>query len=969
MSAMICPQCGTHYEGGNRFCTRDGASLVPEHPDDSLSGTVLAERYLVREKIGEGGMGEVYLAEHVRMKRKVAVKVMRKWLTNDAAAIGRFHREAENASQISHPNVAAVYDFGETSTGLVYLAMEYATGEPLTKVLEREGPIHHVRAADLVSQVAEALGAAHALGILHRDLKPDNVMVGRTRAGTDLVKLLDFGIARVMGRETQAFTTAGLIVGTPEWMSPEQISGDQLDARTDIYALGLMAFRMLVGEAPFPGATSQEVMMAKMTKAARRLDEARPDVAWPEALQAAFDRVLATDPGERYGEATHFAADFSAGAMQLPLHAEAEAYLQALNRRTMTPARGLGTYEGTPPYGVPTHETPARPRESFSRTDTPVVPTGAMTPSGGTAAGAGGTAAGGTVAGGTAPFVPPVSEAGAPGAGAAGPAEVAAMSTAEATGAITGAGAALETDLDATDAVPDAGTERGAPLAPESLSAASASAGAPAAAPPKRKLPLVPILGAAAALVTALVLFQGKGEPPAPVGAADSTVVADSAARDTAAPPAAAPASVAAALDSVSQRSRNSVFGVVRGATRASGFLADSSGIVLTAASAVRGDTAVRVFLDAGRYVFGRVVAVDTAGGLAALLIPTRHCSAACAPLALAADSVVPNVGDSVVAVYSPALLDRRRDGRGRITEATARRLSATLRLADRGAGSPVLAPNGAVLGVTRAATGSGTIAPAATARALLARARRERDSQRLVAIDSLPPSWPARAMAESAIESGKGRSAAQIDAFRAKGDGVEVLVNTPQVLRWRRAVVDSIRQNYDASAIGQNTFCGPKDEICDPLEQWGVLREYIAERRAVVVIQVAPDLARPPFIGERQTLNFRVGNVSAVTVTADGAVVPPIDVGRIAAVSNPERYQPPVGATTPQRNARARSSFAFSSVLVIVRPQDLLKPDGTPRVVTLTVADEARRNPITVAIPPAALQAVAADVGEFVRR
>ena len=160
MSAgKICPQCGTRYEGEQRFCSLDGATLVAENPADSLTGSVLADRYLVREKLGEGWMGEVYRAEHVRMKRKVAVKVMRKWLTSDPQAIGRFHREAENASQISHPNVAAVYDFGETSQGLVYLAMEYVAGEPLTRILEREQALNHVRAWDIVSQIAEALGA------------------------------------------------------------------------------------------------------------------------------------------------------------------------------------------------------------------------------------------------------------------------------------------------------------------------------------------------------------------------------------------------------------------------------------------------------------------------------------------------------------------------------------------------------------------------------------------------------------------------------------------------------------------------------------------------------------------------------------------------------------------------------------------------------------------------------------------
>src|SRR5688572_4789429 len=301
-------------------------------------------------------MGEVYLAEHIRMKRKVAVKVMRAWLTKDPAAISRFHREAENASQITHPNVAGVYDFGETSEGLVYLAMEFVEGEPLTAVLDREKVINHIRASDIVTQTADALAAAHSLGILHRDLKPDNVMIGRSRARTDLVKLLDFGIARVMGRETQHFTSTGLIVGTPEWMSPEQIAGDKLDARSDIYTLGLIAFRMLTGEGAFSGATSQEVLLQKMTKSPRRLADVKGDVEWPEDLQVAMDKVLATDASRRYDDALNFAADFYAGVSQLPMTQSAEEYLSLLTQRSMsTPAR-LGTVESTPVRGVPTLE-------------------------------------------------------------------------------------------------------------------------------------------------------------------------------------------------------------------------------------------------------------------------------------------------------------------------------------------------------------------------------------------------------------------------------------------------------------------------------------------------------------------------------------------------------------------------------------------------------------------------------------
>ena len=215
------------------FCFLDGAALIQALNSTDLVGSIIADRYRVVSKIGDGGMGQVFLAEHVRMKRRCAVKIMRQQLMSDPVAVVRFNREAENASQISHPNVCAVYDFGETTTGLIYLAMEFIDGDSLAKVLEHETFLSPTRAADIISQTADALTAAHGLGILHRDLKPDNIMLAKSHNRTDHVKIVDFGIARVMAKESQQLTSTGIAVGTPEYMSPEQIRGDQHDARTD----------------------------------------------------------------------------------------------------------------------------------------------------------------------------------------------------------------------------------------------------------------------------------------------------------------------------------------------------------------------------------------------------------------------------------------------------------------------------------------------------------------------------------------------------------------------------------------------------------------------------------------------------------------------------------------------------------------------------------------------------------------
>ena len=312
MSALkTCPQCGSEYELDVMFCPRDGSTLRAP-AGSSLVGTIVADRYHILRKLGEGGMGQVYLAEHVKMGRKSAIKVMNPGMSTDTDAIGRFNREAANASRISQNNVAAIYDFGETPDGLIYLAMEYVDGEPLTALMEREGVLAPARAADITRQVAEALDAAHDMGIVHRDLKPDNIMLARQRDGADLVKVVDFGIAKAQGGDGQKVTKTGLVVGTPEYMSPEQLAGDALDGRSDTYTLGLVAFHMLTGKLPFPSDTIQESMIMRLTDRPRTLAEMRPDASWPQPVQDAFDRVLQRKADDRYQRSSQFAAALSA---------------------------------------------------------------------------------------------------------------------------------------------------------------------------------------------------------------------------------------------------------------------------------------------------------------------------------------------------------------------------------------------------------------------------------------------------------------------------------------------------------------------------------------------------------------------------------------------------------------------------------------------------------------------------------
>jgi serine/threonine protein kinase len=347
------------YGAESRFCSVDGATLVLEQPADDLVGTIVADRYHILERIGVGGMGQVFLAEHVRMKRKSALKVMREALTSDPIAVSRFHREAENASQINHPNVAAVYDFGETPNGLVYIAMEYIPGEPLSDVLEEEGALNPARVADIIAQAADALSAAHGLGILHRDLKPDNIMLTSTRWGTDLVKLVDFGISRAMASATQQFTSTGMIVGTPDYMSPEQLTGDTLDSRSDQYAQGLIAFYALTGDFPFPGGASKDALLTRLTSAPRKLADVKPEIDWPPPLQEVLDRALALDVNERYTEVHEFGREFDSAVALMPGTETMERYREALRQRFTTPTRGPLI---TPPRALPSIElTPVKP--------------------------------------------------------------------------------------------------------------------------------------------------------------------------------------------------------------------------------------------------------------------------------------------------------------------------------------------------------------------------------------------------------------------------------------------------------------------------------------------------------------------------------------------------------------------------------------------------------------------------------
>ena len=296
----VCPLCGTEYETALRFCPNDGTALRPKGTD-SLVGRVLADRYHILKPIGEGGMGRVYLGEHVKMNRQCAIKVMSPALVNDHESAARFAREASNAARIIHPNVAAVFDYGE-SDGIVYLVMEFVDGEPLSDLLVREAPFTVERALDLTAQIADGLGAAHELGIIHRDLKPDNILVTRTRTGREIAKVVDFGIAKAIQESAgDALTRTGLVIGTPEFMSPEQLLGDPIDARSDLYALGCILHLMLAAKPPFDAMSREQMIKRRLSEDAQPIQSVDPLI--PLQVSAIVARLLARSAKDRFASA------------------------------------------------------------------------------------------------------------------------------------------------------------------------------------------------------------------------------------------------------------------------------------------------------------------------------------------------------------------------------------------------------------------------------------------------------------------------------------------------------------------------------------------------------------------------------------------------------------------------------------------------------------------------------------------
>jgi len=302
----VCPRCAGHFRG-LRFCPIDGLPLVDKKlgrgPDHQV-GELIAGRYLILDRIGEGGMGVVYRAEHVVMQKLVGMKILHRDLCRYEHAVRRFEREARAASLLEHPNCVTVTDFGVTNNGSLYLVMEYLEGKDLFDTLRDERYFAPERAVHSTRQVCAGLAEAHHQGVIHRDLKPENIFLVQRRDTPDFVKILDFGIAKVLeAEEGRTLTAAGTVFGTPEYLAPEQGMGKPADNRADLYSVGVIMYRMLAGRLPFRGGNKRALIQRQISEPPVPFKRLRMPQEIPRSLEKVCFKLLAKKPEDRYQSA------------------------------------------------------------------------------------------------------------------------------------------------------------------------------------------------------------------------------------------------------------------------------------------------------------------------------------------------------------------------------------------------------------------------------------------------------------------------------------------------------------------------------------------------------------------------------------------------------------------------------------------------------------------------------------------
>ncbi len=395
----VCSTCG--YRGLASYCPNDGSATLPVTPAGVRSaeseteselasrefvGRVLEGRYRVDQLLERGGMGWVFRATHLAMEQTVAVKVLRRDLVKDEAFVERFRAEARACSRLRHHHTIKVHDFGISEDGYPFLVMEFLEGRSLDTALRREGPLPAARVIRIAQQICKSLQEAHSLGMVHRDLKPANVFLCRMPGESDYVKLLDFGIAKVVEerrpRADSRPTASGKVVGTPQYMSPEQVQGAELDGRSDLYALGIVMYELLAGYPPFDGAEVLSVMVKHVVEAPRSLS-ALPSLRAPvpPGLVRLVDQLLEKTPERRPAAAEEVLLrlqELEDGAVRLadPARFGSSVSVAAMAAR---PAEDLGAVEAAElallqplrPGELPVEPPPAEPPQPASTVGAP----------------------------------------------------------------------------------------------------------------------------------------------------------------------------------------------------------------------------------------------------------------------------------------------------------------------------------------------------------------------------------------------------------------------------------------------------------------------------------------------------------------------------------------------------------------------------------------------------------------------
>lgn len=355
----ICPHCGRFYPGYARFCAFDRSSLeamvagkvaksnaagpagppsndsppsvtmtvdfAPQSTNDQLAmalretgeedgpysaliGKTIDGKYLVQSVLGEGGMAVVYKANHIQMERTVVIKVMQGWLLANKNSVERFERECKLTAKLNHPNIVSVYDVGSIGGKEPYLVMEFIKGEALADKIHNQGALPYATTANIIIQICRGLQEAHSMGIIHRDLKPDNVLLQHKSDRPDWVKIVDFGISNLV-QGAKRLTKTGRMVGTPEYIAPEQLKDRPIDIRTDLYAIGIMMFEMLTGRVPFEGESAESILMKHLLEDAPPMHTVRPEIEVGNPFEPIVSKLLMKEPDARYQTATELRLD------------------------------------------------------------------------------------------------------------------------------------------------------------------------------------------------------------------------------------------------------------------------------------------------------------------------------------------------------------------------------------------------------------------------------------------------------------------------------------------------------------------------------------------------------------------------------------------------------------------------------------------------------------------------------------